>query len=441
MAAVAEEVRWTTAVRSRRGARRAGGVNPDERRVRDPARSRVRGVDRPGRRHDDDGAACTGQDAMRVTGVAGASLGILVGDRSKTAAAGWADVDAQVPVEPTTRFQISSVTKPMVATVVARLADRGALAYDDPVGIHVPEVVDAPWARGILIHHLLSQTHAIAAPPYLEFDIEHDGDDALAALATELATCPTMAPPGEVWSYSNCGANLLGRAIETVCSSTWEEAMRKELLEPLGMVRTGFVHEGVAAPVLGGYVAVGAWEEGDSAPDPPTWELAEPWTARPLGPGGTTVWSTADDLLRFARLHLDDGALPDGNRYCAPGSLARLRETTVAVRVPDFLDGWCSMMARWDWRGGRGVRMGRGGDRVPSGVVDRSVPRCRRGRAREHLDGASVVPSDPSARAGAARAHAAAVRADAPPRRRGRPPQVRGHVRTRRGAGRGRRRR
>jgi hypothetical protein len=76
----------------------------------------------------------------------------------------------------------------------------------------------------------------------------------------------------------------------------------------------------------------------------------EAWNARGLGPAGGTVWSTVEDLLRFGRLHLSDGVLPNGVRY-APEGIADLCEPSIDLRIPDWLDALGLGLARWDWPG------------------------------------------------------------------------------------------
>jgi CubicO group peptidase (beta-lactamase class C family) len=70
------------------------------------------------------------------------------------------------------------------------------------------------------------------------------------------------------------------------------------------MSSTEFLHLETAFPRVRGYDL----REGRHEP-------VEPWTVRALGLAGATVWSTVSDLARFARLHLDDGHLPDGTLH------------------------------------------------------------------------------------------------------------------------------
>jgi CubicO group peptidase (beta-lactamase class C family) len=61
-------------------------------------------------------------------------------------------------VVPETRFHIVSVTKTLVATVLARLHGKGRISFDDPVAKHVPEVQGAKWSETVTLRHLLANT-------------------------------------------------------------------------------------------------------------------------------------------------------------------------------------------------------------------------------------------------------------------------------------------
>jgi CubicO group peptidase (beta-lactamase class C family) len=222
--------------------------------------------------------------------VPGAAAGIL---REGTA------VTASHGVE--TRFSPGSLTKSMVATVIARLAAGGSLTFDDPVAAHVPELHDSNWAEAATVRDLLANRSGLPLRDGLEFGFERDDD-----LSRLVADIPADAPPLDFWSYTNVGWCVLGRVIEGAAGLPWEDAMGVHLFATSGMGETAFA----------------------------------PSTARAYGPAGTTLVSTADDLLRFAALHLEDP------------SLAGLREVHAEISIYGWLDAWCLGWASFDWPGG-----------------------------------------------------------------------------------------
>jgi CubicO group peptidase (beta-lactamase class C family) len=273
-------------------------------------------------------------------GVVGAIAGVLIDDRATTAAFGLGAVDPDVPITDATRFHIASVTKPMVATVLARVADRVGISFDDRIDEVVPEVRSGDWGKSVTIRHLMANTSGI--PERASWDQEYDAedDDCLARLAAELAEAPPLWEAGSLWGYTNLAWSLLGRVIECLTDLTFEEAMRRELFAPLHMNATRFDLDGDLEPASMGF------EMMNGSP-----VAQAPWHARALGPGGGTLWSTVGDLLRFARVHVEDGALPDGGRYAAAAVLPALRVEHARPGIPEWLDAWCLGMARWDWPG------------------------------------------------------------------------------------------
>ena len=190
-----------------------------------------------------------------------------------TAADGVHELGRPRQVAPGTLFRVASITKPFVATLALALVQEGLLALDEP----------PPGAKtDATVRQLLGNVGGLAS----EWDDRPDfgsEDDALARLA---AREPPRLPlePGELFSYANAGFWLVGVACATVTGTTFEQAMRSRVLEPLGLESTDFE----AADAAAGH------------------ELREPVAdvyPRARRPSGG-LWSTAHDLLRFAGHHL-----------------------------------------------------------------------------------------------------------------------------------------
>jgi CubicO group peptidase (beta-lactamase class C family) len=259
--------------------------------------------------------------------VPGAAVGLLLDDAASTAYVGTADVASGEPVTAATRFAVGSLAKSMVATAVARLAEVGKLALDDPIAVHVPELRASAWAETDTLRDLLANRSRVPLRDDLEFGTPKDeGDDALSRFAARIATAASTT---DFWSYTNAGWCLLGRALETVTGLTWEDAMRLHVLDPLGMEGATFVKAPIAEPRASGHSVI---RDGS--------EPVAPWSPRSLGPAGSTLLCTLTDVLQFARAHVEEP------------SLAVLRSTQAEVRIHAWLDAWCLGWARFDWGGG-----------------------------------------------------------------------------------------
>jgi CubicO group peptidase (beta-lactamase class C family) len=261
--------------------------------------------------------------------VPGAAIGVLREGAATTAYCGVADITTGEPVTPATRFSVGSLTKSMVATVIARLAAAGRLSLDDPVAEHVPELRGSGWAEHATLRDLMANRSGLPLRAGLEFDFAGRtgvDDGALSRLAADVAA---GVPAANLWSYTNVGWCLLGRVIETTTDATWEDAMSRHLASA-GMRETTFAADAVPERRASGHEVMAG------GPVP-----VEPLAARAYGPAGASAVSTVTDLLRFAALHLEDS------------SLVGLRAVQAHVSIHGWLDSWCLGWAWFDWEGGQ----------------------------------------------------------------------------------------
>jgi CubicO group peptidase (beta-lactamase class C family) len=192
------------------------------------------------------------------------------------------------------QYRVGSLTKMLVAVLIMRLRADGLLDLADPVG----KYLDAAGAGSATIAQLLSHTAGLAAEargPWWE----RTPGELRPALGDIFGDAPRPLPAGRQFHYSNPGFALLGALAGQLRGDSWDEAVRSEILIPLGMTRTTLRAQ---APHAGGF-AVHPWAD-----------VMQPEPAEHTGlmaPAGD-LWSTADDLCRFAAFLLDgdDRVLP-----------------------------------------------------------------------------------------------------------------------------------
>lgn len=129
-------------------------------------------------------------------------------------------------------YWIASGTKQFTGALIALLAHDGALDLDAKIGQYLNDV--PPDKQRITIRQLL--THTSGLGQRYAADGVSDRDEALRKiLRSELA-----GRPGEEYSYSNDGFNLLAIIAEIVTDQTYEELIRSRLFDPAKMVDSGF---------------------------------------------------------------------------------------------------------------------------------------------------------------------------------------------------------
>jgi CubicO group peptidase (beta-lactamase class C family) len=271
--------------------------------------------------------------------VPGATLGILLDDETAEAAHGVLNLRTGVETTTDSLFQIGSISKVWTATLVLQLVDEGRLQLDAPLVDVLPELrlSDPGVTAKVTMRHLLTHTSGI------DGDIFTDtgrGDDCLEKYTAGLAGAAQNHPLEATWSYCNSGFSLAGRVIEKLTGGTWDAALRERLVTPLGLSHTVTLPE----EALLHRAAVGhLTEDGEQSPAP-VWGIP-----RSAGPAGAIV-SSAADVLRFARLHLDGGVAADGTRVLSAASAAAMAEHHVELPDTHLLgDSWGLGWERMGW--------------------------------------------------------------------------------------------
>jgi CubicO group peptidase (beta-lactamase class C family) len=202
---------------------------------------------------------------------------------------GPADRAFNVRNEPSMRFHIASVSKPITAAGVLLLADRGKLSLDDPLSKYVP---DFPNAENITIAQLMTHysglNDASATPEY-----SNDWSrlpQTTGQLVDRVKKMPPRGAPGAKYSYSNSNYHILAYIIEKVSGQSYGDFMSANIFKPLGMNDTA--HHGEDTAIIP-RLAVGYMPR-----DAADLELPQhlDWTSKT---GNGSLYSTARDLLKF----------------------------------------------------------------------------------------------------------------------------------------------
>lgn len=238
----------------------------------------------------------------------------VVGNRDGillTHAVGRLDRSDSTPPDERTLWDMASLTKVVALTsVLMSLVDDGRLKLDAPVQRYVPEFTGR-WKGRVTVRHLLTHSSGLPAwrPLYKEATSPAD------ALALAIAT-PLDTVPGVRMAYSDLGAIILGEIARRLTRTSLDRYAAQRIFARAGMVETYF------RPDTSLYRRTAPTE-------------FDPWRQRQLrgevhdenafALGGVSghagLFSTANDLARFARAYLNGGLL-DGQRIWSPRTIA-----------------------------------------------------------------------------------------------------------------------
>lgn len=268
---------------------------------------------------------------VAARGVPGAALSLDLGGDTAHVAAGRRRLPDDAPVTPSTIFRLGSITKMLTALVLVREMSARGLGLATAVDVLWPEFpVASPAGRKITVEHLLSHAAGIFGDVPPSEDILTP--DALKAYAAQPGAFEKTSPAGQWFSYSNASLALAARLSELLTGAVWDELLAVQVLEPLGLRRTGIL------PWLrpGADLAEGHAPGGDS-PTP----VGEEPVYRALAPAGSCGWSTAPDLLALGRaLSAPGGAFAQ--------EAAHMRRCLTPGPTPTFAYGWGLGIAHFD---------------------------------------------------------------------------------------------
>lgn len=250
---------------------------------------------------------------------------------------GTTDAGGRTPVGTTTMFSVQSVSKTYTATAVMIAVKQGRVALDEPITTYLPTFTvrtrfeDRP-ERKMTLRHLLGHTAGFTheAPVGSNYV---DGGESFDEHCASISDTWLRFPVGHHYEYSNLGIDLAGAILQRVYDVPFHEFVRRELLAPLGLTRTTFDQDAIAAE-----------EDRAIGHNPQVPHLP---VRIPMVPAGG-IYTSVDDALRYVQFHLRDGEkvldkelLATMYRVPFPAR-ARRSATGSASRPADGSPGWWS---------------------------------------------------------------------------------------------------
>lgn len=281
------------------------------------------------------------------------------GQLAHASAVGFANLEDRVPLRLDNVFRLMSMTKPLTAVALMMLHDEGCFGLDDPLADYLPEFagltvlrgVDSaaddtvPLVRPITVRDVLRHTTGYglgfgmgaAHEKQLADKVLYVAGETLADQMAKISQVPLGAQPGAIWNYS-LAPDIQARLVEVLGGVPFADFLQSRILDPLGMVDTGFalrpdMAERLVRCYWTGPEGLTRWAEGSLPPAFPGIPWPEPLvrmadTSVAFERGAFGLSSTLGDYLKFAQMLLNGGVFA-GRRYLA--------EATVRLMANDHL--------------------------------------------------------------------------------------------------------
>ena len=249
----------------------------------------------------------------------------------ETCCIGYADVASRRKINLDNSFMQCSQTKGFCGVTIAKLVEEGKISLDDPVSKYLPEFktlwVQVEEKDGVRTLHkaknVLTVRMVLNHTGGFPFEISAkrrdvrgggwSGGAPIRQVASIAADSPLLFEPGTKIKYSNTGIDIGAAIVEVVTGMKWEQYLKKEVLDPLGMKSTWFwpTDKQIANKIE-------LYEYKKDAPA--VWVEEMGWQQRPyndshvFASAGAGLWTTANDQLKFYKMLMNLGVGENGVR-------------------------------------------------------------------------------------------------------------------------------
>ena len=160
---------------------------------------------------------------------------------------GVKNLKTKEPITTKSLFHMASVSKPFSATAIMQFVEQGKVNLDDPVVKYLPyfKVNDERY-KEITIRQMLGHISGMPDVIDYEWDKPEYDDGAAERYVRSLNDKELIAAPGETFAYSNMAFEVLGDLIAKVSGTSFEDYMKKNILDPLDMKESTFLKKEVS---------------------------------------------------------------------------------------------------------------------------------------------------------------------------------------------------
>jgi CubicO group peptidase (beta-lactamase class C family) len=235
------------------------------------------------------------EQAMSDWNIPGLALAIVKdGQVAHLRGYGYQNIDEKTPVDENTIFGIGSSSKSFGAAVIGVLVHEGKLDWDDRVIDHLPDfqLADPYVTRELTVRDLLCHRSGVETNNTIFFgSVTRDDIVYKARFLRQSASLRSR------FSYHNIMILTAGQVAARVAGTSWDEAVREKIFQPLGMDRT--------------CTSISEFDRYTNVSTPHVWKdgklVTIPWlNVDNTGPAGC-INSSASDMANWIQVHLDEG--------------------------------------------------------------------------------------------------------------------------------------
>lgn len=272
----------------------------------------------------------------------------------ETCCIGYADVSQQRRINMDNVFMQCSQTKGFCGVTIAKLVEENKLSLDDPVSKYLPEFKEL-WIQeynkeGVRMlrkaKNVLTVRMVLNHTGGFPFEISAKRNDVrgggwsggapIRQVASIAAASPIMFEPGTRITYSNTGIDIGAAIVEVITGMKWENYLKQEVLDPLGMKSTWFWPSDKQLKTK-----IELYETQKDAPA--KWVEEMGWQQRPyndahvFASAGAGLWTTATDQLKFYKMLMNLGLGENGVRILKEETVKNLLARTTR---PTSMEGY-----------------------------------------------------------------------------------------------------
>lgn len=182
-------------------------------------------------------------DACRISGVPSMTLAILHEDETLYFSSGYADREQGLLASENVLYQLASVSKAFTGVGVLLLEEQGLLSMNEPIQKYLPWLTLYDQGKpvnmtDVTLNHFMYHTSGLTNNKHMQGIPQGDTPDMLYKTVELLINAELEFSPGQQYGYGTINYDVLGLVIEVVSGQSYEDFMREQIFQPLGLHQT-----------------------------------------------------------------------------------------------------------------------------------------------------------------------------------------------------------